>query len=468
MKRAARLIVFTLVSSLLLTSCEGLPTNMDDLINWRANFVLNISTSQLQEYLGGIIVLIVILVMFKGLKSLIYDLGSGTSPLSLDGKIAGTLAIFLSVALVYCLIPGANLITNKILGSLTIDEVFNNLGISLQIAAANAWITGQAVGLTIVLPQMVAGALLCTLLASIFWITISVFTLTNKALWVMVSILLGHIFFLTFYRLIETIVGTINNAWAFGMGKVTALAFYIGLTILFWFVCYFVIPFCAMLFGPEVVGPRMKHHEEPSGDGFLKRAVNQAKKIDLDAVMPIFVSGNKSKSTEHYEAEVIDENPVTDGTWEPVAELKPGFPELPPSSNYVTSTEPEPPSPQQGGQGTGNSFTDPKSSSTPPPVSENDQKRPEGEVPPEFVGNDQPRVSSEKPQSEKIATTRKVVKGVVTVGAIVAGIAAKNPEVSMKVAQVGGAVDSVLSATERAAKEKEGQIPIEFAKGGQL
>jgi hypothetical protein len=444
-----RLFVIYLASSLLLTGCD-LPTNLETIVGWRDKFVINLTPDQLQNYVGDILMLVVTLVLVRALIGITQDLESETSILRGHGITA--LVIIISVAMIYLLIPVANLITQLVLPSdVTIDSVLENLHLSISINPIKM-ITGVwAISISVLLPVLVTYCLLGDLVLAICVLMFSAIWLNTKIFWVIISVWAGHALFICLFFLIQNVMGSLYPSWQFADISSASSSFYIGLVLILMAICYFVVPLTGLIFGPELFGVRSVAQTE--GKNGSKA---QPRKIDLDEIIPIIIP------IQHTD---IENRPVENGGEEPDL----GSPDNsggPDNQPFTQGLDPET-EPIKNGEGYNDEIplVSEKKNKTDQTLKTYTPEIPGDNIPKVIVPeiNDAPIPTTKSTKTEKTVKLEKTVSTVKKVIKVVATVP-NRPEVRIGNTVVKGPGNATLLALEkseqRAKKEKQNdEIP---------
>ncbi len=290
-----RLVTAALVSSLLLAGCGTIPTSLEDFVGWREKFILGFSESDVQTWFGPILVLIAVVAFTRGIFSLLPDEEGNLQTRGI--KIAAIQ--FVCLIGIYLFPYVINSITVLYLNpDITLDTAIKNLGLTLSIdpkeIIAGAW----AIGITISLPIWVIWGTFTLLVIQVILLSYSVFTQSIKVAWVILGSFFGHALFLAFYSATQSAVPKMIPAWDTASSTNITSFFYVGLVMIVFALCYFVIPMTGFFMGPDLVIPRkIRLVQEPQGkEPETKMEKKRRKRLDYETLETVFGSTVKEGS----------------------------------------------------------------------------------------------------------------------------------------------------------------------------
>lgn len=270
LKRAGVLLI-ALVSSLLLTGCD-VPTNMEQLFDWREKFFLHVDGAVLETQIGPIIGLLTAAAVLVTLWGLLSNWVTG-QPIFGGAVLTGaTLLITAGLLLIY--IPIATSFGQNILPSdLSLDKVFGALHWKLSSDPLELSTVAWGVSFTLVLPLISAFWEIVMLVAAIIAVATSIASSSFKGVVFVVSQILGWGLFLAMYDTFVTLIGTYYPTWEMSFVSVFTSAFYTAGTLFLVLACYIGLPWLAASLVPS-----------PSRE---KVAESRKKKIDWEYLMAL-------------------------------------------------------------------------------------------------------------------------------------------------------------------------------------
>lgn len=465
MKRIARLLPLLLASALLLAGCDDIPTSLEEFVGWRDKFLLQLTPTQIQHYLGPILAVVVVITVIKTLFGILSNQG-----LKWFGWFMGQVV---AIALLYYLPSLANTITTGALPpELTLDAAVASLHLGISsLDPTKALTSVWALGTITVLPVDIMLALLVDVILSTIILLWSAIWTKNKALWTILACLLGHWLFILILVTTLGIIEIIYPNWEFPGVAAAITTVFLGVIYVAGLALYVALPVAGTILGPNF-GPTKEIQE---------REPRKKRDLDIEGLVPIFFPPAPAPQEPQTPAETAPEvdpgyidgqevvypddpyGPAIHG-WDhgynpmglptPVIDIKfdDDGPEDGREDNY-NPVDPNPPS-----EGPSSPPTGVDRSSHPdwvPPIRETNFRviDPANPPPQTALAAEQP-----VPTSEKIRRTKDVgnkAAAVVEIGAALLG----HPEVAGGVRTARTAGNAALTAAEIRARNKEAQHP---------
>ena len=314
--KRAGIMLIALVSSLLLTGCD-VPSNVEELFDWREKFFLHVETTAVEQLLGPLLGFLTVMATFIALWGLLSNLRN-SRPLAGGAFLTG-LVLLISAGLILAYIPIATSFGESVLPQdLTLDKVFGALHWELSSNPIELTTVAWGISFTLVLPLISAFWEIVMLVAAVIAIAMSITGQSIKGVIFTVAQILGWGLFLVMYNTLVSLIGTYYPTWNLSSVAVLTSVFYIGATLFLLLACYIGLPWLAASLAPSRSVEEVREKEE-------KRRLKIDPNDILNSPIPIPIPYER-----HGEGEVDDGEEMppyyTPGPYGPESPQNPGSP----------------------------------------------------------------------------------------------------------------------------------------------
>jgi len=252
---------FLTVGSLLLTGCQ-IPDAVEG--HWRDSFFLKISPQEIQQYLGPVLIFLILAGFISALISLARSVGRGKV---VSAGLVTSMILMFSIPMVVLLFIDFTTRLGEIVlpAELRLEKILTAMRWELSPDLGNLASAAWGVTLTFLIPLIVSRWQVVMLIAAIVALSWSILGRSIKGIAFIIGEVFGWAIFLALFNAIVQFFGSNYPDWAFGPVTVLVNVFYTGTVILTMFFCYVTVPFLAAILTPE-----FRDEEETAIEGVSK------------------------------------------------------------------------------------------------------------------------------------------------------------------------------------------------------
>ena len=314
-KRAVKLLLIIIVSSLLLTGCADIES-LDTYNSWRDAFRIGISAEMMMAAFKVALSFLSLCIAAHSLFTLPKQAFSGVH--LLNTAAAGAIVTFLTTLLLLFMFDLADTITNVMLPQdLTLEVITQHLDIEFSLDKIMEAIVRQwAIQATSKLPILIKIALKVSFVIVLVIYAIDILRGTHTAFWALIGVLGGHYIFLSIFLFtLETQSGVLLEEWSQDPSSIEfSILGYLLIVSIALILCYFAIPGSVVIFAPNLVGPKSVYWEKETISPVTNPAnnSNQSKKVakvdPSTLVIPIGVQTSNTNKNQNVNATAVGVN----------------------------------------------------------------------------------------------------------------------------------------------------------------